>query len=524
MRQRLVAIETAESAPPAPLRAADGTIVTAANGNGAPETPHITSIPRRNESFPPLGPQPGRSGGGGGSIPSRADRGMTTNANGEPVPEETPFEANVSAYYYRNQSTTLITELESHTTDTDSQILQNAIVLSFDVSDSFLRGGQTYSYRFSGEYEQDLSDASNSGLNLSRVYGELKFGDDGAAISVGRQSWNDDATLGRYDGVRLSYPVSAGLRVSGVAGLAVNSQSDGMFSGSSLVYGAVADLTGLGKDREATVYGLGQTNGGFTERMVVGAEGSMSNDHNNLYGLIEFDMSFASLNTARVSWNHIYADTSSLSLTADYTHSPSLGLSSALNGQTVTNLAALSALYTTAEMRDLALDRTQKLLTLSAAWQKPINDKWQLSVDGAIYHTSGMPASGGVAAVEAPGWDYYASAQVVGSSVLTESDVLSLSARLADDASSKLVMLDGYWRYGVTDKLRIKPRLQVAHRDFASGGAENFAIPSISMDYEVNDRSSLNLELGTRLSNTATPGFSEETTEPYLTAGFSQQF
>ena len=131
VRQRLLALETAEATMTTPLREPDGDVVPATPAGGPTALaggeahPQITSIPRRNDSFPPLGPQPGRRGGSGsgGSVASSAD-------SLEPAGPTDNFEASVSLFYYLNQSSVLITELETDTTESETNLLQNSLVLN----------------------------------------------------------------------------------------------------------------------------------------------------------------------------------------------------------------------------------------------------------------------------------------------------------------------------------------------------------------------------------------------------------
>ncbi|GEM_PF-1769227 len=534
VKQRLAAIETAAAARPGGLRPAGaGQTDLAATTDGADVDPgeaRITSIPRKNETFPPLLPQP--STGLRGAIARIGETVFRTNETPQEKAERRlreraadPPRITVSLYYYLNQSSTLITELEDHTTESDTEIQQNSAVLSVNVSDSFYRGNQLYSYRFSGDYSEDFTDSSKSRLNLSRFYGEWSMGTNGPSIALGRQSWSDDASLGRYDGVRVRYTISDNVRLSGVFGLSVNRKSDPMFSGDDRVLGITGDLLTLGEKTELSGYFLKEFSGAFTDRLVAGVEASFSTESNSGRGLIEYDLSLESVSTARASWSHRFEDRSSFTVTAEYDHSPNLALNAALVGQSVTTLQELNGIYTLAEIRGLARDRSAETYALSASWQKPLSEKWQLSVDGSAYYTGASPASGFVPAVEAPGWSYNVSAQLVGTGVFVDDDVFSISARAADDVSSQLIMLDGYWRYNVSDKLRIKPRLKIAHRTFADGtGSENFAIPSITLNYDFNVNNSFEVELGTRLSNRETPGISEETNDTFLTLGFTREF
>ncbi len=537
VRQRLAAIETVQTGRPAELAQADGGQTYASNVSGAKPSGAvtITSIPRRNESFPPLRKQPGIFGGsrprdGDGRLLGNLKERVFGNAKERREARaraaiDAPPRILISAYYYLNETTTKVTELEAHTTETESDLQQNSLVLSFNVSDRFMHNGQEYGYRFDGDYLQDFKNSSKSRLNLSRFYGELSFGTDGSSVAFGRQSWNDDASLGRYDGVRLRYAISEDMRLTGVVGLAVDRKSDPMFQGTDRVVGVIGDYLGFGENTKLTGYLLQENRTGFVDRQVIGADGYFSQGANSGSGLLEFDTHLAALSMARASWSHRFEDTSSFTISAEYDHSPTLSLSAALTGQSVTSLAELATIYSDSEIKQLAKDRASELTTLSAAWQKPLNDSWQLSLDASAYNTGGSPATGGVPAVASQGWSYNASAQVVGTGVFSDSDVLSLALRGANYTTSNLVLIDSYWRYNVSDKLRIKPRLKVAHRTFANGtGTENFAIPSVSVNYDFNDSNSLEFETGKRISSRATPGLAEETNDTFLTIGLTKEF
>ena len=363
VRQRLLALETAEATMTTPLRepGSDATPVAPAGAPtalaGGEANPRITSIPRRNDSFPPLGPQPGRRGssGRGGSVALSADGSELT----EPTDN---FEASVSLYYYRNQSSVLITELETDTTEEETNLLQNSFVLNWDLSDSVTKDGRTFDWRFAGEEEVDMIDSADSGLSFNRAYGQLTWGEGGPSVAFGRQSWSDDATLGRYDGLRFTTPLGDRLRLGVVAGLDVGSTSDPLFAGESQVAGVTGEVLGLPKGTEVTGFGFVTRTDGFTDRADIGAEASWSSENQSVYGMVDYNLAFGQVDAARLTWSGQFADKSSLSVTADFSHSPGLSLSNALTGQQdVTSLSALNGSFTLAQMEALARDRTSEV-------------------------------------------------------------------------------------------------------------------------------------------------------------------
>ena len=504
VRQRLAGVITAQAAPPEALRAADGGAAAGPTGAGT-ELADAAGPPRAS---------------GGGGFRSRAPLPQ--------APEEPPEPAVtgvLSSYYYLNQGSTKLNEFSTNTSTTDDQVFQNALVTSIDVNGHKEFENYVLDWRIQGDLENDFSTGGEDSLNLSRAYAKLSFGDGQYVAKLGRQKLNSSGVFGRFDGALLSWSPSENVTYKGVLGSPVDSVQDTPFTSGKLLFGASVDIADLRPNLDGTFYVVHQSDGSFTDRQALGFEASYQTDNSSIYGLLDYDTNFNRVNTARISGTLILENQSSFSASADFVHSPTLTLGNALQGQTATTLAELNGTYSLTDMRQLALDRTTTSTSLTIAYSRPLNDTWQLSVDTTIFDTSGNPASGGVAAVPAPGLEVYASAQLVGTSVFREGDVVSASARIADTSSSSLLLLDGYTRFSVNDKLRLKPRLKVGYRDLKSSSSmEIFAIPSLTADYEVNDSTSLELEIGGRISNLDAPSFSEESNEAFATVGVVFEF
>lgn len=498
VRQRLAVILTAEAQPPAPATG-EATTEGGAVLAGLPEA-----------GLPPV--RPGRSRRRFEPLP-------------EPEPEPEPaFRGTVSSYYYRNQGTTVFTEFETDTTETDDQVFEDTLVTSLDVEGQQETEDHKLRWRIAGDNEVDFSGGSPAlSFSVSRAYADVEFKANGMHIIAGRQSRSDGGILGRFDGVEVSLPLETGITLRAVAGSPADSSSDSVFESKKLIYGLSATREDFMPNLDATAYFVMQTQEGYTDRQAVGIEGEYQTDSMSINGVIDYDTYFNTLALARVSGTWIAPDQSSVSLTIDHIMSPMLNLSNALTGQTETTLDALASTYSTAEMKQLALDRTTATESITLAYSRPISDKWQLSVDGSVYHTSSSPASGGVPA-QAATTEYFASVQAVGSNVLKDRDTLSIALRAAHATTSDLVLLDAYERFEAWDGVRFKLRTQVGYRQFTAGGDELFAVPSVNATYKMNEDTDFELELGARYSTRTTPAFSEESNEFYVTAGVNRRF
>ena len=455
------------------------------------------------------------------SIPRNNDAAFTDDQR----EDESEFSASLSSFYYLNQGTSVFTEFDTNSESTDSDVYNNSLVTSLDMSDSQTSDNHILSWRLAGEHDLSFDDMSESQFKFSRAYGDIEFKENDMAIRFGRQTRYDGGVFGRFDGGMITWPVNETVTTKFTVGLPVDSSSDGLFTSDRLLFGASVEIADILPGLDAAAYVVHQNSGSFTDRQAVGVEGQFQDNNTSAFILLDYDIYFSTLNSAKLSGTRIFDDQSSLTLSADYTRSPLLSLNNSLIGQTETTLAALAGIYSSDEMKQFALDRSATTSSASVSYSMPLDKTWMASVNGSVFHTSASPASGGIPAVPSSGLEYYLSAQVVGSGVFSERDVVSLSTRYADTSSSTLVLLDGYRRFQASDELRVNTRLKVGQRSFVStDGTELFAIPSVNATYRYDDTIDLELEVGSRIGVLETSTSTERSSELFMFAGIYKQF
>ncbi|WP_372605267.1 tol-pal system YbgF family protein [Actibacterium sp.] len=513
VEQRLTAIKTAEAAPPPPLRepatVTTTTVVAAAD-------PVFDPVDANLESVKVARPD----------IAAPAPRVVVREV---PVEDEDVFPqseifGSIGSTYYYNQGSTILQEYETSRTTEDDFVYENALVTSLDLEGRYETQDSILTWRISADHEADFLNGFSQSIQLSKLYGQIEYKDSGTRLSFGRQSLNNSGVFGRFDGGRASFKIGDNMRLNVQGGSPVDSVRDPLFQFDRTMLGVSLDYEDIVPGGNLTVYAIEQRAGSLTDRRAVGAEFQYSDDHNTLNASFDHDIYFNKLNFARISGTHIYADNSSLTLSADYVMSPYLSLTNALQGQTITTLSELVAANTLAEVEQWAVDRTTPSSSISAAYSHPLNETWQITADATVFDTSGSPASGGVPAVPAPGLEYYASVGFVGTGVFSDTDVVATTFRYANTASSVLYHVDSYLRYDVTDKLRVKPRLKVGYRDLTSGGHEVFAVPSITANYEIAENTDFELELGDNWSRTTTSTTKESANDVYVFVGLRRDF
>src|SRR5437660_6919269 len=137
----------------------------------------------------------------------------------------------------------------------------------------------------------------------------------------------------------------------------------------------------------------------------------------SLYGVIDYDTQFHSLNTASLVGTLQLPARWSLSFDAERRNSPVLTVRNALIGQTFADLNQLEQVFTLDEIYQLAKDRTPITTNYSFTANKPLGARLQVTTIVSATESGATPASGGVAAVPAGGVLLASEGRVCGSGV-----------------------------------------------------------------------------------------------------------
>ena len=539
VRQRLAAISTAESELPGKLRKAGS---KAAEGEPQIATADQPRTLRKARTEPLATPETNATdetqvaidvpGDVGQSQENQTKARTTRLARAElgentedPAAFKTEFSGSFSEFYFRNQEFTRLKEFESRRTTKDDDIFQNSLQSSLDLIGSAENNILRFKSRFSGGHEADFTEGVEHDYRVSALYGEVEVKELGAEARIGRQTRNSGGILGRFDGGLLSWLANEMVKLNFVVGSPVDSSRDEPFIHDRLFYGASVDFEEFYKGWDLTVFAIEQRADSLIDRRAIGVEVLYVDQQSSFFGTIDYDVNFNRINAAVLSGSYTFSDNSTVSASADFLYSPSLSLSNALQGQTASTLDGLRNSFSVSEIKELALDRSTETKSLNLAYSKPLNEMWQVTVDGTLFNTSGSPASGGVAAVESVGTEYFTSAQLVGTGVFTENDIVSATTRYANTSSSDLYLMDVYDRFPINKELRLRPRLRAGYRDLKrTNGREIFANPSITADYRYSRSTSFELELGGRWADQKTSTTREKSTELFVIAGFRFEF
>lgn len=413
--------------------------------------------------------------------------------------------ATVSEFFYHDEMSLLVKDSGAQVTiDQGLTSLQTLLVSGIDAT--LTATGEDYRARVrtSASYSRDFIDSSNSRARVSESYLELSDIDKIVTGRVGRQYRSDDGILGRFDGGSLAFRFGKNFKVDVNGGFPVDMSYSNLDTNRYLVSAGVGYEDGA---VTANVYGLRQSDHGLLDRESVGFDVRYVAPLMSVYSTFDYDLNFNKINVAQVNGNLTLQDQTSFNLSLDYRAAPLLRLSNALIGQPVTALDKLILTYTTAEIEQLARDRTATSLSVYGSVSRPISEMFSVGVDATLWKVTGTPESGGVPAVPGTGNQYYFSGHVTGTNMFADGDLATLTGGYSKMFGSDRYTIDLNTRYPVMRNLRIGPRIFASYRNISVSGAtaqigsQTVLRPTLRLYYRPTQVLELDVEGGTEWQN-----------------------
>ena len=463
-------------------------------------------------------PPPKLKDAGAGSNPSAARRNDNWSVSGS-----------VSQFYLRNDSFRSLRDPslppQVNPDPDEHRVHQNSLLSGVDVSAAWSTSLARHKFRFSGTEEHDFSGEDGEIVGIASLFLDSAFYDYNLNVRVGRQTQSANGVLGRFDGAEVVWRANDLVRFGLVGGSPVWSRRDEPLKDGRYFYGGNVGFMPL-QGLDISLYALEQRIDDLIDRRAIGSDLRYLSPSLSVFATLDYDIHFGEVNLALVNASWTLPDKSVIYGAADHRKSPFLTSWAALQGQPFLTLYDMLKQHTEEDIYRFAVDRTADYNSASIGVSHPFNDHWQATLDVTWTNVSETPASGGVASQDGTGDEFYYSAQLIGTNLTTEGDMLIAAIRLADRQLSDLYVLDAQVRYPVTDKLRISPRLRLGY--LIGQGAldltEYSVQPSILVDYAITRDWHFETEIGTnwshRLSGTAT----EDNTDLFLTIGYRYDF
>ncbi len=387
------------------------------------------------------------------------------------------------------------------TTESNDAVLNSS--LDTDLSLSARKRTKSLDIRtqLTGSYQYNLEESNENEFRVSSLYVDAADRKRNWNARMGRQSQNTGGVLGRFDGITLGYRLSPKWKLNAVTGFPVVISSSNQFQTDKVFYGMSLDAGTFNKYWNASTFIIKQTANDLDDRTAVGAELRYLHPKTTVFGLLDYDIDYNSLNIAQLIANARLPFDTSINLVADYRNGPILTTSNALQGQTSTTLEELLLTYTEDEIKQLAKDRTTVFRSVSGTLSKPLTETLLLSLDLAASHLESSPASGGIEATPSTGIEYFYGAQLIANSIFKKGDTSLFGIRYADTSSSDTVTLSINSRYPYKKDWRFNPRIRVDSQTRNDDSTILKFRPSFRVDYRAMRKVKVELELGYEYSN-----------------------
>jgi hypothetical protein len=488
VRQRLLAIETAEAPPSDKLR--NVTTIGPTSVDGAPSGDPQAGAARSNFSV-------------SGSVSSTYIRDDSYSVNRDATQA-----------------------LNLNATKDDHQTHQNEMLSSFDASAQWGDGNVKMKFRISGTDEYRIEPQAQDLFGISSLYLDTSVKDWNSTFRLGRQIRNSDGILGRFDGAVFTYQYDPIFGFTTFGGSPVDYRTDMPFKDERYFYGGALNF-GPWKGVDADVYAINQMDLNIVDRQAVGAEFRYSDMTKSAFLTVDYDVHFDKLDAAIFTGTWTLPDKSVIRAGADYRLAPYLTTWNAVQGQAFTTIYDMlkQTAYSQANLMQMAIDRTATYQSSNVGYTRQLTDKIQINLDVTQAHINGTIASYSVLGTPDSGDEFYYGAQLVGSSLFTEGDMYSAALRFSDLKDSDNFAMDLSTRYPIMQDLRIQPHVIGTYSMGKTGGWNEYTvIPSLLFDYALRKDLNIEVEVGDRMTwrNQGTTQTTEN--ELLVTAGVRYDF
>lgn len=373
-----------------------------------------------------------------------------------------------------------------------------------DVNFDARRRGKRFDFssRLSAGYRNDFlnsGDSSRNELRVSYAYADLADAESGLRGRIGRQSRNTGGVLGRFDGLNIGYQASEQVLVSTVAGIPVNSSSDGIDS-ERMFYGLSIDYLPPIENLELGVFYIAQEIEGIDDRQAIGGEFRYFGEKQSLWGLVDYDTLYNELGSAFLQGSWRVTPHLSIHGSMNRRHSPYLSTRNSMIGQPVLDFAEMMVLWTPEEIHQLSVDRSPLSTSYTLGVAQSFSPKLQINFDANQTTIDATPDSGGVFATPESTYRYF-STTLIASSLYKEGDVSMLGIRVSDSETTKVISLNLDSRFPIGRTWRINPRIRIDRREIVSDSSDEWLFtPGLRIQLRKSQKYRLDFEMGKQFS------------------------
>ena len=443
------------------------------------------------------------------------------------------FSGSASAFYIRDDSfqnardPTVAPNLNDN--PDDHEVHQNEFLTTLDLIATWENDSTRGKFRFSGTGEYGFSSNAQDRFGVAALFSEVQVKDWDVLARIGRQTYNRDGALGRFDGALFSWQALPFARINLVGGSPALIQFDQPFEDQKWFAGAALDFGHFLGGWEASLYGIEQRDRWLLDRQAIGSEVRYFDLTKALFATVDYDVHFQQLNAAIFSGSWTLFDKSTIYGGADFRRTPYLSTWNALLNQPFLTLYDMLRIQSNLNLQQLVVNETPTYKSAMLGYSRPLNDHFQISADATVVNLNEPIATSSIdpSLPNLPaGNEYYYSTQFMANNLLEAGDMYILGLRYSQLLDSNMYAIDFNSRFPLTEALSISPRLRFGYRQGRAGLdlKEYTALPSILVDYYWSKALSFETEVGVTQTWSEQTGVKNNNTDLFLTVGFRYDF
>ena len=326
------------------------------------------------------------------------------------------------------------------------------------------------------------------------------------AVAAGRQNRAITGVNGRIDGLSISHFTRSAFQFNYAVGYIVQSSFDGVETDNPFAAASV-DIR-LGERLDLSLYTVRQEIFDLIDREAVGGEFQWRNERGYVYGIVDYDTFYRSVNNITFISSLRYDARWTLNLNVARSNTPPISTLNALQGQDVDSIEDLGDLFSEDEIYQLADDRTSPRDSINIGSIYTIDDRRQLYLDFSLARQAETEASGGVAEIpEAE--EVLLAADYAVAGFFAPGDYTTLGLRFADTTAHETLSLRLRSRFQGYLDLIYDPRIRIDYRR-GEDNRQTILAPSIRITYRATKQLSFEGDFRYEYSDLDLPDFDRQ--------------
>jgi tetratricopeptide (TPR) repeat protein len=406
-----------------------------------------------------------------------------------------------------------------------SNVDQRSLVTNADLNARFRNENSDQRFVFRDTYSYSFLDRRPSFNRLNAAYWDYKGISNSLSSRLGRQTGLSGGVPGRFDGGVAGFAVTPKWKINAVGGVPVEYPQ---IDSKRVFYGLNMDLDNIGEYWHGNLFAVNQTVDGILDRRAVGSELRYLQDGRSLFSIVDYDLSYATLNTAMVQASLQTAGQSTFNILYDRRRAPTLTTTNAIFGQGTTSIKTLLQTMTEEQIRRQAADVTAIATQASMGFTTQVTSRWQIGADARLTNVGPLPATVvnniPVPATPATGniWTY--SLQSISTNLVATRDTHVLTGTVLR-APTYNGWLAAYNNLSfVTDNLTFEPSVKYYSQSNFTNTELRRVTPGLRMVYRVHRMVSLEADGIWERSTTKSTTGESTSTRTFFSVGYRVDF